>query len=89
MGKIVDLERLLKAVGNRKRLEILQELRKHRTLFSSDIAHAIGMSRAATSQHLRILRNAGIVEFTKRGLEVSYRISLDQEPPVQAVLRML
>ena len=89
MGKMVMLERQLKAVANRKRLEILQELKKHRTLFSSDIAHSIGMSRAATSQHLRILRNAGIVEYTKRGLEVNYRISLDQEPPVQAVLRQL
>jgi len=65
------------------------ELKKRRTATVSDLRAALGIALPSTSQHLRILRNAGIVEDSKRGLNVTYRISLSQEEPVRAVLRML
>lgn len=89
MEKIAALERQLRAVGSRRRLQILMQLKRNRSMFVGDIAHAVKSTIRNTSQHLRVLRAAGIVEYTKRGVYVSYRISLDQEEPVRVVLRML
>jgi DNA-binding transcriptional ArsR family regulator len=43
-------------------------------LCADDVAGVIERARPATSQHLRILRNHGIVEGTRRGTTVYYRL---------------
>tara|TARA_Y100000310_G_C20603932_1_gene774496 strand:- start:1038 stop:1310 length:273 start_codon:yes stop_codon:yes gene_type:complete len=83
------LERQLKALGNSRRLEILAYLKKNKNGVVSDIAEAVGIRIEATSQHLRILKDTGIVEYTKRGRYASYRISLHQEEPVKSVLKVI
>ena len=83
------LERRLKAVANRRRLEILKLLKKNRMLTISEIAHTLHITVKATSKHLRILRDAGIVVDRKRGSFVSCRLSLDQEEVIKTLLRGL
>jgi ArsR family transcriptional regulator len=55
-----------------------------------DLALAVDRARAATSQHLRVLREAGVVEGRRRGTTIYYRLrpsrSLDQ---VEAVISAL
>ncbi|KKT13124.1 MAG: Transcriptional regulator, ArsR family [Parcubacteria group bacterium GW2011_GWA1_43_27] len=51
---------LLKVLANPKRLEVLYLLRQGE-LTVSDIELATGMRQANLSQHLMVLRNAGIV----------------------------
>ena len=84
-----NLERLLKVLGSRRRLAILSALRSHGSMTVSDLAHAIDLSIFATSQHLRILKSAEIVEDSRRGFHISYRLSLVQAPIVSQVLRSL
>ncbi|MBU0766684.1 hypothetical protein KKF55_02785 [Patescibacteria group bacterium] len=55
----------------------------------NEIAEEIGLKLQATSKHLRLLALAGIVKMKKRGLFVSYRLSLSQDPLVKQVLRLL
>jgi ArsR family transcriptional regulator len=86
---IPHLERVLKALANRRRIQILQFLKRQKTATVSSIAKNVDLSAKATSKHLRILLNAGVVTFSKRGSYVSYRISLKQEEPVKKVLQML
>ncbi len=89
MTDIQSLERQLKALGSGRRLMMLKHLKRYHTATVSELARAAGIKVFAASQHLRVLRAAGIVTFSKRGLYVTYRISLVQEAPAKTVLRML
>jgi DNA-binding transcriptional ArsR family regulator len=52
-----------------------------------EIATILGRSKSATSQHLRVLRDAGVVSARRRGRVVMY--SLSNTPMVNATLEML
>lgn len=89
MQRFIVMERQWKAVANRRRLQILAELKKQGMLSVSEIAKAIQMTLKTTSKHLQILRTAGIVVDRKRGLSVLCRLSLDQEEVIKTLLRGL
>ena len=48
-----------------------------RAMCVTELTSQLGISQEATSQHLRVLRNAGVVWFQKRGFNVYY--SLDKQ----------
>jgi DNA-binding transcriptional ArsR family regulator len=52
-----------------------------------DLASILDRSKSATSQHLRVLRDGGIVSARRRGRVVMY--SLTPAPMVQAAVRVL
>src|SRR6266852_797526 len=52
-----------------------------------DLAAILERSKSATSQHLRVLRDSGIVSARRRGRAVIY--SLSTSPMVDATLEML
>jgi DNA-binding transcriptional ArsR family regulator len=66
--KLADIFKLL---SDRPRVRILQILRR-RSLCVMELTSQLGISRPATSQHLRLLRNAGIVKTIKRGVFTYY-----------------
>jgi DNA-binding transcriptional ArsR family regulator len=75
---MVDVEKLagiFKLFSAEARIRIVQAL-KRRSLCVTEITSQLGISQEATSQHLRALRDAGIVKFQKRGFHVYY--SLDK-----------
>jgi DNA-binding transcriptional ArsR family regulator len=53
----------------------------------SDLASILGRSKSATSQHLRVLRDGGVVANRRRGRAVIY--SLVQAPMVDAAVQVL
>ena len=53
---------------------------------ASDLADAAGLSRAATSQHLRLLRDAGLVTVRVDGNRRLYRADLDRVAEVASFL---
>jgi ArsR family transcriptional regulator len=67
------LARLRKAVCDPARLGLLRALGAG-PLTVDDLALVIGRSPAATSQHLRVLRELGLVEGRRRGTAVHYRL---------------
>lgn len=67
---------LLGALCDPNRLKIVRALRDT-SLAASDLAHIIGRSRAATSQHLRALRELGAVIARRKGNVVRYTLSKD------------
>jgi len=73
--KEAELERQLKMLANRRRLAILDLLRRKREMSVSDIAEAIRLSFTSTSKHLTMLERAGFVEKEQRSLNVFYRIA--------------
>lgn len=83
--KAPDLVLSFKALGDPTRLKILDLLRSRgksccelvagdeRGLCACDIESAIGLSQAATSHHMGLLRRAGLVDAEKRGRWMFYR----------------
>lgn len=72
---LTQLERTLKALANKRRLAILEYLKKSDEATVGDIAEEIKLSFKATSKHLSILLSADIVEREQRSLEMWYSIS--------------
>lgn len=73
MGDSADL---FSALGSDTRVRMLQELRG-RPLCVGALAMRLELTQSAISQHLRILRNAGLVESDKRGSYVHYSLAGD------------
>ena len=67
---------LLEALCDPARIKIVRALRDT-TLAASDLAHVIGRNRSATSQHLRVLRDAGAILAKREGTVVRYTLSHD------------
>lgn len=66
-----ELARIGKALSLDTRVRIVQLL-KHRVLCVNALAEQLGITAAAVSQHLRILRAADLVVPEKRGYFVHY-----------------
>ena len=67
---------LLDALCDPTRIKIVRALRET-TLAASDLARVVGRSRAATSQHLRVLRELGAITAQRKGNIVRYALSND------------
>jgi len=67
--------RIFKVLSVESRVRILQLL-KGRALCVGALASRLGVSSAAVSQHLRVLRDADLVVPHKRGYYVHYRLNL-------------
>jgi ArsR family transcriptional regulator len=92
----LDLDTLAKqlwAIGDPVRLQILRILPSEPSCEDacnvSKIAERIGLSQPATSHHLRILRQAGLITNEKKCRDVIYWLQLDAAGEVIADLRAL
>jgi ArsR family transcriptional regulator len=76
----MDLEKIseiFSALGNEKRLAIVLLLKKKACLSVGDIVKNLDVPQATVSQHLRILRMAGIVRGERKDHNVCYKIIND------------
>jgi DNA-binding transcriptional ArsR family regulator len=71
-----EIARVLKVLSVETRVRILQLL-KGRALCVNALASRLDVTQGAVSQHLRIMRDAGIVIDEKRGYFVHYRLNED------------
>ena len=81
-----NLERILKAVANRRRLSILAFLKNKSEATVGEISRHIKLSFTATSQHLSVLYKADLVDKDQRSLEVFYSLAKSQERLVKNIL---
>ena len=75
-GDAGQLARLFGALGSGARIRILQELGE-KPLCVGALAMRLEMTQSAISQHLTVLRHAGLVESDKRGSFVHYSLTED------------
>ncbi len=66
-----ELARAMKVLSSEQRLKILELLREGR-LCAGAIARRLDSSPSSTSQHLRILRSAGMVKSRRCGNHIHY-----------------
>jgi DNA-binding transcriptional ArsR family regulator len=93
-----ELTLALKSLADETRLQIVTLLLRY-DLCVGALAHRLGVSKAAVSQHLQILRKAGLVKGEKRGYFTHYvverpvlkqvageLVKMADQPPAQAGL---
>ena len=81
-----ELEKILKALANKRRIAILKFIKKSGRTSVGDIAEAIKLSFKATSKHLMILSNADILEKEQISLTMLYFLPKDHHPIVSKLL---
>jgi len=74
MGDAENLARIFKVLSVEARVEIVRML-KVRPLCVGALSVRLNITQGAVSQHLRILRDAGLVIPEKRGYYVHYRLN--------------
>ena len=84
-----EFEKIFKALANRRRLKILKYLKSKSPAVVGDIADNINLSFKATSKHLLILSNAGIVEKEQISLNMFYSISPTKHQIVSKLLSII
>lgn len=77
-----ELANLLKAMAHPARIAILQQIISTNTCICGDLVEELGLAQATISQHLKELKNAGIIQGTIDGVKVCYCI----EPKKWALL---
>jgi DNA-binding transcriptional ArsR family regulator len=84
-----ELEKILKAVANKSRIEIIRYIRIRREATVGDIADEINLSFKGVSKNLRILYAAGILEREQSGSQVVYQISDTLSDTIRKTLSVL
>ncbi|MGD0611335.1 MAG: metalloregulator ArsR/SmtB family transcription factor [Anaerolineales bacterium] len=71
------LAKMLKALGNPVRFQIVEFLSKNRTCITNDIVRNTPLAQSTISQHLKVLREAGLIQGEIEGPATCY--CLNQE----------
>ena len=81
-----NFARVAKALASANRLELLEALAQGERSVDG-LAQASGMSVANTSNHLRIMREGGLVQSRKEGTQVIYSLTDEKVPLLLAGIR--
>ena len=65
---------MLKALAHPARIAIIQQLVKRQACICGDLVDELGLAQATISQHLKELKNAGLIQGTIEGTSVCYCI---------------
>ena len=80
MKSVEDIVRVGKALGDPTRVQLLACLAA-RELCVCELVHLMEVGQPAVSRHLRILREAGLVEDLRDGKFVNYRLQRPARTP--------
>jgi ArsR family transcriptional regulator len=88
MDEIEELSEIFKALSDPTRLRLVKLLSDHEgALCVNALARELTVTQSAVSQHLRVLRQTGLVKGDRRGSSVHY--TLDQNKLEQYKSRIL
>jgi DNA-binding transcriptional ArsR family regulator len=68
------LAQMMKALAHPARIAIIQQLLKTNACICGDLVDELGLAQATISQHLKELKNAGLIQGTIEGTSVCYCI---------------
>lgn len=78
-----DLAVAAKALAHPARIAIIEFLLKSDTCINGDLVSELGLAQATISQHLRELKDIGIIKGTIEGTKVSYCINAQRWGEIQ------
>ena len=94
MDEIEELANIFKALSDPTRLRLVKLLSecspaecRGEALCVNALAHKVGVTQSAVSQHLRVLRQVGLVNGERRGHFVHYSLDRDRLEQYKARVR--
>lgn len=84
-----QLAEMAKALGHPARIAILQYLSKQESCVCGSIVNEIGLAQATVSQHLKALKDVGLIQGTISGVSTCYCINPEKMNEVRTQLSML
>jgi ArsR family transcriptional regulator len=78
-----DFIKVMKALSDPNRVKLIKML-QHRVMCVCEIQTALGIAQPTVSKHLRVLEDAGLVNFRKDGLWVDYHLTDGSSSPYAA-----
>jgi len=84
-----ELARLAKALGHPARVRILRLLSRKEARVCSQIVDELPLAQSTVSEHLRILKEAGLVRSTQDGPRVGYCINFDGLRRLKALVAII
>ncbi|MEJ2004674.1 MAG: metalloregulator ArsR/SmtB family transcription factor [Cyclobacteriaceae bacterium] len=73
-----QLAQFTKALGHPARISIIQHLLRMNSCVNGDLVEEIGLAQPTISQHLRALKEIGLIKGTIEGVSVNYCIDPDK-----------
>ena len=77
---------LFKALAHPARLQILQFLAETKTCISGDISDELPLSRTTVNQHLKELKDAGLIRGHVSGVKMNYCLDYDKVEEMKKIL---
>jgi DNA-binding transcriptional ArsR family regulator len=84
-----ELARIAKAMGHPARIAILEFLLQANACINSDLVEELGLAQATISQHLRELKDLGIIQGTVEGVSVCYCINPEKWQEISSLFSHL
>jgi len=81
-----QIAKLAKAFGHPARVAIIQHLFKINSCVCGDLVDEIGLAQPTISQHLKELKNLGLIQGTIEGTSVCYCINKDNWISIKTLL---
>lgn len=81
-----EMARMLKVLGHPARLAILEYISRQKACICNDIVDEIGLAQPTISQHLKELKNIGLIEGEIDGKKVCYCINMEKWDAIQSQL---
>ena len=80
-----DARDIIESISNVTRIKIIRALAET-PLAAGDLARVVNRTAPATSQHIRVLRDAGAIEATRSGNVVRYRLTKNTSAQILEVI---
>jgi ArsR family transcriptional regulator len=84
-----QLAKLAKAIGHPARVRILRLLSRKEARVCSQIVDEMPLAQSTVSEHLRILKEAGLVRCSQDGMRVGYCIDFDGLRRLKAMVAII
>lgn len=84
-----ELAQILALAGNEVRLKILLLLQEEQKFCVCDLSEVLEMKVPAISQHLRKLKDGGLVYTEREGTVIFYQISPQLKPTLNTILDLI
>lgn len=78
-----NLAQLFKVLGHPARLEILNHISRQNACICNELVDEIGLAQATISQHLKELKNIGLLEGEVEGKSMCYCINIKRWTELQ------
>ena len=80
-----DFIKVMKALSDPNRVKIIKML-QHKSMCVCEMQSALGVAQPTVSKHLKLLEEAGLVDFRKEGIWVNYHLADGEASPYVAAL---